>query len=421
MDGAAESESSLAETKEKKLHPGEKGALHSHSSSSMASQGGMVITEEEITEEDTELMLYEVLLALKKEKFRKGAFNEAEIVEKLAVAEEDDASSTDTNSSDESSKLEPGIFEELAKEVMIQSRDGLHLKTFVLRRPNAKKVMLLMLPLGASNMYFYRMILAKFWEEFSFVSFQYRGLFESESPKELRRMSIRDHAEDAMEVLQCHGFDRVEVLLGHSMGVSVALEFMLLFPNVAEKAVLINGAHGSVFDHAFQLVSSLRLPFAQRGTEELVKFVRKNNPRMFVGTVRDILDNRYVAKMLKLLVPYVGRKTMVDLYGKDYVHEIIKTYFDSLAASDKTAKNWVQCFQELDAHSVKHLLHKIDTPTLLLSSQFDYLLPQYGMSEMAKLMPNAEIHNDWLSTHFSIVENPDFILNHMEEFLIKKS
>jgi len=45
--------------------------------------------------------------------------------------------------------------------------------------------------------------------------------------RNLRYLSIGDHAHDAMEVLQSYGYDHADVVVGHSMGVAVALEFSL--------------------------------------------------------------------------------------------------------------------------------------------------------------------------------------------------
>jgi pimeloyl-ACP methyl ester carboxylesterase len=91
--------------------------------------------------------------------------------------------------------------------------------------------------------------------------------------------------------------------------------------------------------------------------------------------------------------------------------------FGNLLQQGDSALNWLRGFQELHAHSVKHLLHSVEHPTLLLSGQLDYLTPSWVMDSMAKSMPNAVHRKDWFSSHFSIIENADFIVNEVSTFL----
>ena len=66
----------------------------------------------------------------------------------------------------------------------------------------------------------------------TFIGWDYRGFFESEAPKRLGVVDVRSHAQDGREVLkavvgEARGAD---LIVGHSMGVQVALEFALLYP-----------------------------------------------------------------------------------------------------------------------------------------------------------------------------------------------
>jgi len=52
---------------------------------------------------------------------------------------------------------------------------------------------------------FYPLISA-FEEDFNFVSWDYCGLFDSDVPNNKHRVSIEEHAKDALEVLNFYGF-----------------------------------------------------------------------------------------------------------------------------------------------------------------------------------------------------------------------
>ena len=71
-------------------------------------------------------------------------------------------------------------------------------------------------------------------------------MFRSDAPSRKGRCGIRDHAEDAREVLTAAGYESADVILGHSQGVQVALEFAAIFPDAVQAMVLLNGSHGQV-------------------------------------------------------------------------------------------------------------------------------------------------------------------------------
>ena len=111
--------------------------------------------------------------------------------------------------------------------------------------------------------------------EYTFVTWDYRGLFSSDQPKRERRLSVRDHAEDALAVLRSFGFDGCDVVVGHSMGVQVALEFSLLFPESCGSLVLLNGSHGHVLRTALQPL--FRVPLLWNVLQEGLEFLKAHH------------------------------------------------------------------------------------------------------------------------------------------------
>lgn len=85
-------------------------------------------------------------------------------------------------------------------------------------------------------------------EGWTFITWDYRGLFENSQPKRLRRLAIPEHAEDLAEILRAEGIEQVDLLCGFSMGVQVSLETAALYPELIERLVLLNGTHGQVFN-----------------------------------------------------------------------------------------------------------------------------------------------------------------------------
>jgi pimeloyl-ACP methyl ester carboxylesterase len=125
---------------------------------------------------------------------------------------------------------------------------------------NKKKVMLLAQPLGANQSTgIFFPIMSCFGQEFTYVTWDYRGLFGSDKLVQPRGLAINEHAKDALEVLRAAGFEKADVMVGHSLGTAVTLEFALLFPDSVKALVIMNGFHGHVFSTAFQM--TVRVPF----------------------------------------------------------------------------------------------------------------------------------------------------------------
>ena len=307
----------------------------------------------------------------------------------------------------------------------VMSRDGLELNCLVIPgksgpENNGKgKVMLLCSPLGFSNIYVFRPIIAKYGTEYTYVNWQYRSLFESDSPNHLRRCSIRDHAEDALDVLKGLGYECANVMVGHSMGVSVSTEFVLLYPQHVENLVMVNGGHGHVFSTAFQ--PFMRIPFVGNVSEFIVKTLLRNNPKRTMEFLLKVGATKPVETALNLVGKLTATKYMKHVQGEDFFLEWFQMYIGGLAQDDKSAASYCRLFQELHAHSTYHLLNMIENNVLLISGGIDYLTPPYLMKEMAQEMPNAEYHCCTLSTHLTLMENPEFVLDKMDDFLARNA
>jgi len=345
-------------------------------------------------------------------------------VSQWALEYADDDQQQEEATEEENGQVEQPLkfqLEQSMEEFYFKTKDGISIKTRVIRGKlgpeQGGKVMLLASPLGFSDMYVFRPFIAQFGTDFTYVNWNYRGLFDSEEPKRLRQISIRDQAETALEVLHAAGFKCADVMVGHSMGVQVALEYTLLYPSCVDSLILVNGGYGNVFHTCFQPM--VRLPLVGNISEWIIRTMLRNNPKKIVEITKTILTLKPIDKTLTMAGRLIGPKMMKDINGDWFINEWINTYFGGLVADDKSAANYCRLFQELNAHNVYHLLHTIEHPTLLVSGAFDYLTPSYLMSEMASEMKNATHQNDFWSTHITLMEAPERVMVWSEEFLRK--
>lgn len=311
-----------------------------------------------------------------------------------------------------------------AEEFTTVARDGTELRCSVKRgRPDAQ-VMLVFAPLGQANMMSYWCIMQHLGDAYTYVSWQYRGFFDSELPKRARRVSVRDHAEDGRDVLaRAHAlgmvpYDFADVALSHSKGVQVSLEFVLLYPALVHAQIMISGSYGSVFHQAFQMVPFVRVPFASSFADWLVDKLVMGDPTKVVNAFKAVMTSDVARKGLTFIGDHFGHDGLVKELGSTYQADMLSVYFEGVSSNRHSSVNWLRGFQELNAHSVKHLLHLIQQPTLLLSGRWDYLTPSYVMEEMAQRMPNAEHKVCYHATHFGVIEAPEWIVQQVDQFLV---
>ncbi len=73
------------------------------------------------------------------------------------------------------------------------------------------------------KLYAWEPFLNAFWKDYQIVTWDYRGLYDSECPSSLRMLSVQHHADDAVRILDAEGVSSV-IAAGWSMGVQVSLD-----------------------------------------------------------------------------------------------------------------------------------------------------------------------------------------------------
>jgi len=309
----------------------------------------------------------------------------------------------------------------LEKKTML-SRDGVTLQYYKVGK--GKKYFAVANGLGFSSEHFL-MIVAPLLDcygedRWTFINWDYRGLFETDQPNRTRRLAIPEHAQDMIQILENENVKTAEVLLGWSMGTQVLLEAVLLEPTIGQKLVLLNGTHGQVFQSAFQPV--FRFPYAYRAFNHAVRAL-KDHP-WFCSSVLNFLTESSIVAMFEYFYTtmYAGAVLNEDspiakLYGVDFMTKFVKSYIFKLKQNPKHLYNYLCLFQELDAHSVYHLLPEITNETLIVSGLFDLLTPVYLSYELERELPNAEHVVVNLGTHFCFFEQNEVVLNLIINFI----
>lgn len=252
------------------------------------------------------------------------------------------------------------------------------------------------------RLYVWEPLVERLYQQWRVVTWDYRGLFESDAPSRVRRLSIPNHAEDLVRILDAEGI-RTASVIGWSMGVQVALEFASLYPERLEKLVLINGTHGHAMATGLQPL--VRIPWLSRYLHEFIDIL-KTRPTI-VNLLSRLAAAEPLTGTLGLIYSWMRGNQKIKFAFQQYLHDVFGTDFT----------NYLRLFQELDAHSTYHHLREIPHPALVVWGSLDFLTPAYQSREMVRKMPNAQPMNLLLGTHFVLLEYPHFLTDRIATFL----
>lgn len=274
------------------------------------------------------------------------------------------------------------------------------------------KIVLLANGIGCRDIYFVRSI--QYFdgiganEEYTLVTWDYRGLFLSGDLPENRtaKFSMRDHAEDGLQLLSHIGCECCHAALGWSTGVQVLLEMAAIQPRRIERLILLNGAHGHVFQSVLQPVA--KIPCFGLILHTLAQLLR--HPRV-LPFARALYTTCLPAVRVCLLWP------LAFLLGLNYESFFYNYLQEVIQYGEHHTVNYFKLASCLDAHSCFHALDEIAQPTLIIAGMLDVLTPAYHSFEMASRMPNARLFCYNFGSHFCALEYHEEISKLGEIFL----
>jgi 3-oxoadipate enol-lactonase len=282
------------------------------------------------------------------------------------------------------------------------SQDGTGISYEVLG--SGEDVLLIANGLGA-RLYSWEPLVNALWQRYRIITWDYRGLFESDTPKVPRRLALSNHVEDALAIMRAENAKRT-VVFGWSMGVQVALDVAASHPEQVAGLVLLNGTYGQVYTSGFQPLMSV--PWLPKRLHVVTEWLRKHpKAQERLATLTRMVEWPTVG----LMAITAGRRAMT-------MRPVLRRYFDDVLGP--SFENYMRLFQELDAHSVYHLLPEIEAPALIISGSLDILTPSRLSREMARRMPNAQHIPLKRCSHFAVLERPEVVVPAIKTFLDRR-
>ena len=225
----------------------------------------------------------------------------------------------------------------------------------------------------------------------------YRGHQNSDTPADLNTITIENMAQDIKILMDELGIPEA-VLLGHSMGVNVVLEFYRQNPSRVAGMVLANGTakrpletafHANILDKAFGVLQAAH-DFSPSVVNALWK-IQNANP--FTRTL--------VA--LGGFNPHLTPKEDIEIYVKQ-VAEMRPEILLQL----------IRNYQEYDATA---WLHTIQAPTLIIAGEEDHMIPLEQQELLHQLIPGSRLEVLRHGSHCPQMDLPELFNLKIEKFL----
>jgi pimeloyl-ACP methyl ester carboxylesterase len=228
----------------------------------------------------------------------------------------------------------------------------------------------------------------------------YRHHFQSASNEPIETLTFKNIVSDMRAI-----YDELKVkqsiMLGHSMGVNVSLEFARTYPKLTNKMILISGTVLPPQDIMFDtnLVEVL-LPF--------IKSLSKDYPSAF----KFIWKNSYFNPLVQHVIHKGGFNTeKVDM-------KFVEFYLKRI--SELTPELFLQLFEEMKHHDVLKDLEKIEVETLIIGGAEDQVIPNYYQNILKEKLPNSCFHEIEAGSHVPQVDFPETINHMIQDFLIQE-
>lgn len=239
-----------------------------------------------------------------------------------------------------------------------------------------------------------------FEPRYRLVHWHYRGHGLSKPPADPASLEVAAVGRDLEAVLDALDIEQA-VLVGHSMGCQLVLQFALDHPARTLGVVPMCGSYGRPLD-TFHDSPLLSLSFP------LVRAAVQHWPRLARGVWQ-----RAVASELAY---QVARRFEVN--GRLLRREDLNGYFRHLASMDPGV--FVSLAESANHHTVEDRLVDVRVPVLVVAGDRDTFTPIWLSRRMQALIPEAELLIVPGGTHVAPLEIPELVHLRVERFLVDR-
>ena len=229
------------------------------------------------------------------------------------------------------------------------------------------------------------------------LRWHYRGHGRSGVPADVTHVGVEWAADDLEAVMQAAGIAKA-VVLGHSMGVQVALEFHRRHPERVMALVPICGAYGNALDTVHDDTTiRLFVPYVHKLAQAF--------PSLAKAFTRALLPSELA---LQYALWFEVNRHLVR-------REDMQPYFMHLSKMDPMI--FLRTMESAADHSAWEHLSSIHVPTLVIAAEQDRFTPLWLSERMHRAVPDSELLVVPSGSHTAVIELPELISLRIERFL----
>jgi 3-oxoadipate enol-lactonase len=223
-------------------------------------------------------------------------------------------------------------------------------------------------------------------------TWDHRGLGGSERPADESRITIDDHTDDCLAVMDFYGVDRA-VVIGWSVGVNIAFEAALRAPKRIAGLLAVAGVPGGTFEALLHPLPRVLRPRAGKVGSHLMRYLGPVLNRLGNG-LPGSSDGRFDPRGLSTLGP--------DLIHADTLVRVLKTF------ADHDWPWYSRLARAVGDHPTMDL-GEIDMPVTYLAGTWDAITSAEHMRAASAETANSQ-YVELPATHFVPLQFPERVL-----------
>lgn len=222
--------------------------------------------------------------------------------------------------------------------------------------------------------------------QYEVVTYEPRGIGQTEHPK--GDWTMDDYAADALSVLDAFGWEDA-IVMGESFGAMTALHLARSYAHRVSSMVLASGTAGGEGGSSYDISEFLDMPRAMAAKKSLLLQDTRNAE----------LETKNPAAFSQRLAQRI-------------------TLEESFADPSISSGGYAKLLTARAKHNAWDWLQEINTPTLVVSGEYDNQAPSSAQANMASRMANANFVS-FSGGHGLLFSNPDVLTYILEEWLNK--
>lgn len=234
-------------------------------------------------------------------------------------------------------------------------------------------------------------------EKHKILIHDFRGHFSSSGKNDITSCTFKNMTQDLFELIQEINAKNV-ILISHSMGVNIALEFAYQHPSLVKGITLISGTVFSPCD----LIMNTNL------SDVIIPQLKKVN-KLLPKAYNFLWRNAYLIPPLRSIVHHGGFHT------KNVPKEYVTSYIKKIG--ELPPELFYQLMEEMKKHNIINHLEKIKTSVLIIGGDKDKIIPNKSQFALDQMLPNAELYIVKDGSHVPQADFPKLINERIKLFI----